>query len=82
MNAQLTTLDVLYISLSLGFLVLVGFVSFTSLKLARTLDSLKLLIDDIDDAANDVKNLKNQLKAGALSATSLILGLLSRKGRR
>jgi len=79
MRLELTSLDILYLCLGIGFLIFVSFFIFLVIKLSRTLDSLKILIEDVDDAANDIKEIKNKVKGKFFSAASLILGLLLSK---
>lgn len=80
MNMQMTSLDILYVSLSLGFLVLVGFLVFLIIKASKTLDSLNLLLEDVDDTASEIRQLKNTVKFGIFSGISMLTGILSGKG--
>jgi hypothetical protein len=59
----MTTQDTLNISLSIGFLVLVGFFCYAFYYLAQTLKSAKKIIDDAQDLTKDVRIVKNQLKS-------------------
>lgn len=66
----MSALDFLYLSLAVGFLVLAFFISFAAFQLAKTLVSLRLVLEDIKDTTRDVSRLKNALKLG-------IFGLLA-----
>jgi len=72
----MSLLDFLYLSLAFGFLVLVGFVSYASYRLAKAMESLKLLADNSGDIVADVKAAKNQLKSGLASTLTTILDLV------
>ena len=69
MNSQ----ELLFYSLALGFLILVGFFSLAAYRLAKVLESLKVLIDNIEDAAKDLNVIKNQIKLGALTSLAAFL---------
>lgn len=79
MNAQLTTLDILYITLSIGFAVFVGGIIFLVHRISRTLSILNVLITHIDDTARDVNVAKNHVKRGLLLTVSSVLGLLLKR---
>lgn len=81
MNLELTSLDILYLSLSIGFLVLVIFFVFLILKLGKTLDAVRILAQDLDDTARDVNGIKNQIKGQFYGMASSLLGLFMGKGR-
>ncbi len=82
---QLTTQDLLNLSLSFGFLVLVGFLSYLCFNLVKTLKSVKKLVDDTENITKDVRMVKNQLKSGLAAGAVTLLGLLNtflkKKGR-
>ena len=60
----MTSLNVLYYSLAVGFLVLVGFLSYAAFNLSQTLKESTLILKKIDDIAKDAKDLKNAIKGG------------------
>lgn len=64
------SLDVLYFSLSIGFLVLAGFISFAAFQLAQTLKSARLLIMDAKDIVKDVQAVKDGVTRGILQLIS------------
>ena len=82
MNLELTSLDILYLSLSIGFLVLVISLIFLIMKLVKTLESIKILADDLDETARDVNGVKNKVKGGIFSMLSMMLGIVGSKVRR
>lgn len=73
-------LDVLYFSLSIGFLILVGFVSYAMYRLSLTLDSLKVVLDDVEDITHDVQQMKNSVKGGITGTFFRIAKLIKRRG--
>ncbi|MCX6705741.1 MAG: DUF948 domain-containing protein [Candidatus Woesebacteria bacterium] len=72
----MTSLDLLYFSLAIGFLTLVGFVSYAAYNLSRTLKELTSILEKIDDITKDVDELKNHIKNGIL----YLKNMLVRKG--
>lgn len=80
MNLQ----DFLYLSLAVGFLILVGFISFAAYRLGKTLESIKEVVDNAEDITHDVKAIKNQIKSGLITtlvtALNLTTAILKRKG--
>lgn len=72
--------DVFYLILTIGTLVLVVLISFLIIRLVRILDSLKKLVENVNDTAADMRMVKDQFKKGVFSALSLILGVFF--GRR
>ncbi len=73
--------DFLFLSLAFGFIVLVVFISFATYRLAQTLESLKLLIDNVDDTAKDINIIKNKIKLGALTTAGALLGAFLKRRR-
>lgn len=69
----MTSLDTLYYSLALGFLVLVGFVCFTLYQLSQTIKSFKGVVEDVEDITDDVRSVKNSVKLGILSLIGAFL---------
>ncbi|MDO8452797.1 MAG: hypothetical protein Q7S79_03540 [bacterium] len=80
MNLQ----DFLYLSLAVGFLILVGFISFAAFRLGKTLESIKRVVDNAEDITHDVKAVKDQIKSGLITtimtALNLTTAVLKRKG--
>lgn len=59
--------DFLFYSLGLGFLVLVGFLSYAAYSLAQSLKTLTLVLKNAEDISNDIGELKNGIKFGLLN---------------
>jgi hypothetical protein len=82
----MTSQDLLNISLSLGFLILVGFLCWGVINLVDTLKSVKRLVDNTEDITKDVRMVKNQLKSGVLTgigtALNILNGFLNKKEKR
>lgn len=73
--------EFLYYILTLGFIVLVFFISFAAWETARTLKSLKKLIDEVEDTTRDVNLIKDKIKFGALTGIATLLGMFVKKRR-
>lgn len=73
--------DILYYILTLGFIVLVIFISYAAYQLTQTLKSLKRLIDEIEDTTRDVNVIKDKIKLRALTGIATILGMFVKKRR-
>ena len=72
--------DILYYILTLGFIVLVIFISYAAYQLTQTLKSLKRLIDEVQNTTRDVNLIKNKVKGIALSSLALLLrGILKKR---
>jgi hypothetical protein len=74
-----TSQEFLYYSLAIGFIILVGFISFTMYHLAKALESLKVLIDNIEDTAKDINIIKNRIKLGALTGLVTFLRMFLKR---
>lgn len=70
----MTSLNFLYYSLGIGFLILVGFISYAALSLSETLKRSTSILIKIDDLAQDADNLKNMIKNGVLGLLSMFSG--------
>ncbi len=71
----MNSVDVLYYSLSVGFLVLVGFMCYVLWELNKDLKILRLVLNNVHDISLDASLLKNNLK---LSFFKLIQTFLQR----
>lgn len=65
------SLNFLYYSLGVGFLVLVGFASYAFYNLSKTLKESTSILTKVDDITRDVESLKNVIKNGILYLTSI-----------
>jgi len=70
------SLNLLYYSLAIGFLILVGFLSYAAFNLTQTLKELNLILKRVDDITHDVEDLKNGVKVGF----AYLKKVLARKG--
>lgn len=70
--------------MGIGFLILVGFISFACFRLSQTLKSVKELVDDAKNLTQDVKSIKDQIQVGLAKLLNTILNagtlLLNKKG--
>lgn len=69
----MTSLDFLYFSLAVGFLILVVFLSLVAYQLTQTLKQLKLVLEDVKDTTKDVQIIKKSIKLGIFNLLSLLL---------
>jgi uncharacterized protein YoxC len=66
-------LDFLYYSLAIGFLILVGFLSYTLISLSQTLKRLTSILVKVDDITKDVENFKEFIKNGAIYLKNMLV---------
>ena len=69
----MTPQDFLFYSLGIGFLILIGFLSYAAFSLSQTLKNLTSILVKIDDIAKDADDLKNKIKLGILNLMSMFL---------
>lgn len=67
------SIDVLWYSLSLGFLVLVGFFSFALYQLGKVFTSVGKITRDVEDIVHDIEITKERLKLGVIDSVLAIL---------
>ena len=70
---NMSSLDFLYLSLAIGFLVLVGFISYAAFNLSQTLKKLTSILVKVDDVVKDADDLKNFVKSGILNLISMFV---------
>ncbi len=75
----MTTLDVLLITLAVCSTVLTVGAVFLTKRLLETLNILNKVLASVEDTTADVRELKNSIKIGGLSALSKLLGLVGGK---
>lgn len=68
--------DFLNYSLGIGFLILVGFASYSFYNLSQTLKESTSILTKIDDITKDVESLKDVIKNGIL----YLISMFSKKG--
>ncbi len=71
LTVNMMSLNFLYYSLGIGFLVLVGFLSYAAFNLSQTLKKLTSVLIKVDDVAKDADDLKNLIKSGVLGLVSM-----------
>ena len=76
------SLNFLYYSLGIGFLILVGFLSYAAFSLSKTLKKLTSILVKVDDVAKDADDLKNYIKQGILYLTNMFVNrnMIIKKG--
>lgn len=67
----MNSLNFLYYSLGIGFLVLVIFISYAFYNLSNILKKLTSILIKVDDITKDVNDLKNLVKNGILYLLSM-----------
>ena len=67
----MNSLNFLYYSLGIGFLVLVIFISYAFYNLSQTLKESTSILTKVDDITKDVEDLKNLIKSGILYLLSM-----------
>lgn len=72
------SLNFLYYSLAIGFLVLVGFLSYAAFTLSQTLKESTSILEKVNDMARDAEELKNFIKSGIL----YLKEMFTKKGHR
>lgn len=75
----MSTQDIFYLSLSIGFIILISFVSLAAFQLSQALKSLKRVLDSAGNISEDVEAVKNQIKSGVLTAFLTGLNLFIKK---
>lgn len=75
----MTIIDFLYLSLAIGFMILVTATSLLIYNLIRTLALLRRVLSQVEDTTHDVQTLKNTVKFGGLAIISKFLGIVSRR---
>ncbi len=66
----MSSLDFQHYSIGLGFLVLVGFLSYMLYHLTQTIRTLKTILEETEDITKDVSRLKNSIKFGIFNILS------------
>jgi hypothetical protein len=73
------SLDILYYSLALGFLILVGFASYALYQLAHALRAIKRTTERMGDITEDIQKTKDRVKATVVDGIVGILGMFGKK---
>lgn len=72
-------LDVLYLSLAVGFSVLVFYLVTLVKRLIATLDRLDPILDNVRDTTDDISEVRTKVKSTLFSGASMILGMIAGK---
>lgn len=64
LHCDMKSIDILYYSLSIGFLVLVASVAYASFRFAQAIGSMKKVLDDVEDTTRDIRYAKNRVLSG------------------
>lgn len=75
----MSPLEILYYTLTIGFVVLVIFISYAFYEFSKTLRSARDLIENVDDITRDVSNVKNTFKSGILGVAAMVLNTFLRR---
>lgn len=67
----MNSLNFLYYSLGIGFLILVGFCSYSFYNLSKSLKEVTSILTKVDDITKDVESLKDLIKSGLLYLVSM-----------
>jgi uncharacterized protein YoxC len=77
----LQTIDLLYLTLAVGFAIIV-YAIFTLVKrVQKTLDNVDYILTNVRHTTDDITNIKNKATGTFYSAASMLLGMLFRKKR-
>jgi hypothetical protein len=69
----MVSLNFLYYSLGIGFLILVGFLCYAAFSFSKGLKDITSILDKIDDVVKDADELKNFIKSGVLNLINMFL---------
>ena len=78
----LQTLDILYLSLSVGFLILVYFLVLLIKRVHTTLDNVDVILTRFRNTTDDLEDMKNKAKGTFYTVASMILGMMFKKKKR
>lgn len=77
----LQTVDILFLTLAVGFAVLVFYLVVLIKRVHQTLDKVDILLDQFKNTTEGIEDLKNKAKGTFFSIASMALGLLFKKRR-
>jgi hypothetical protein len=77
----MNSLDTLYYSLSLGFLILIGGMTYMIYHLTETIKSTKRVVDDTKSLTHDLADIKDGFKVGILGLITAFSKMKLLKGR-
>ena len=75
----LQTLDILYLTLAIGFAIIVYAVFTLAKRIQKTLDHVDSILEHFRNTTEGLEDIKNKAKGTFYSVASVVLGLLFRK---
>ncbi|MCL5090406.1 MAG: hypothetical protein M1514_00160 [Patescibacteria group bacterium] len=69
----MTSLDILYLALAVGFLIFISFLSYVLWQTGMVLKSLQIILKDAEEVTKDIANLRNLFKIIAKGIFNKIL---------
>lgn len=75
----LQIVDLLFLTLAVGFGVLVFYVVVLIKRLQKTLDNVDYILSTVKTTTDDITNIKNKATGTFFTAASMVLGMLFRK---
>jgi uncharacterized protein YoxC len=75
----MSSLDILYYSLSLAALVVAGSFAYLAYNLVQTLKEIDLVLEDVKDTTQDIQSMKNTIKLGVSNLAGRFLGKIAER---
>ena len=75
----MSSLDILHYSLAAGFLIIAGFLGLAAYRLSQALKAIKILVEDVEDTAKELKVIKDSFKMGISSLLNLFIRKMAKK---
>jgi len=75
----LQIVDLLYLTLAVGFGILVFYIVVLVKRVQKTLDTVDYILSSVKNTTDDITNIKNKATGTFYSAASMILGILFKK---
>lgn len=69
----MSSLDMLYYSLAIGFLAVAAFGCYVLLELGKTLVEVRRILEEVEDITKDIDLAKEKVKIGVLDGVGAIL---------
>lgn len=73
---MVSSVDIFYLCLGFGFVVLTGFASYALYQAAITIKKFQQIVDNVAETTQDITDLKNNIKRGVLK---FVLDIVSKK---
>lgn len=78
---QISSVDFFYYAISIGFLILVGFLCYAAYHVGSTLKSLKILIEELEENTREFNAIKNKVRMGVVAAIGSVVKLFLQRRR-